>query len=573
MRGFGALTPARVSSTTARGQGGVVVNSNHKRKENAISVLSELLEKRDKVQGKLDALLAGLRVRDEDTGEERERDLTPEEEQRSTELLEKRAKLDARIKEENDKVATDNLLAEARRNAGGLSVEARSDGQGADMSVERETMTYGYGSDNSFFADQYYIATRSPVDPVYQAALRRQFEYASEVEREIADGSKFGKHAEKQYRELLREASAKSGARGTESDWKVAIREARSRGRVSVSDKGMPGVESRALTTGGGTTASAGGGGVAAFVTPFFTEPDYVPYREFGRAFADQCTQRPLPAYGMTIYMPQITGPAAVSTSYTEGSGVTETDPTQGFISAGLIIVAGEVTTSQAILDRTGPNFEYDVVIWDQLERDYAQKWDVYVLTQALANATSQSWTGNSNAFELVASTLPGSGGFYGQVSKAKAGIRTTAGTVLNPNRLFLDPARWEFIAAWADSQGRPVVVPDYAGPYNAAAGGSSDGDAGIEGPTGYRFNGLPVYTDHNIPTTTTANFDQAIVADLTQVWTYEGARVHRVLPQTLGGNLQVIFQQFSYGTTLVRYNAAVVKINGSGMSAISYTG
>jgi hypothetical protein len=482
---------------------------------------------------------------------------------RAKELLKDRGLLNKRIATESKTSSQQRQLAEARAAAG---VVHHLGGDGVSMSVLSEPRAYGPGSPNSYFADMVYLQRKGPMDPLYRAAYQRQVEWSNQVEHEIADDTQLGRHAAKQYRERYREG----GVRGGDVDWRIALTEARDRGRVGVQDKT---VESRALTTGGGATASAAGGGAAAFVTPFFTEPDYVPYREFGRAFADQCTKRPLPDYGMTIYTPQVTSAAAVSTSYSENAGVTETDPGQGFISAGLIITAGQVTTSQAVLDRTGPNFEYDTVIWDQLSRDYAQKWDAYVVTQALMNATSQSWAGNAGAFELVASTLPGAGGFYGQVSKAKAGIRTTAGTVLNPNALFLDPARWEFIAAWSDSQGRPVVVPDYAGPFNATAGGSASGDVGIEGRTGYRLNGLPVFTDHNIPTTTTANFDQAVVGDLSQVWCYEGELVHRVLPQTLAGNLEVIFQQYSYGTVLIRYNAAVTKISGSGMSAISYVG
>ena len=131
-----------------------------------------------------------------------------------------------------------------------------------------------------------------------------------------------------------------------------------------------------------------------------------------------------------------------------------------------------------------------------------------------------------------------------------------------------MDPARWEAIASWGDVNGRPIVVADPNGPFNAAAGGSATGDVGIEGPTGFRFNNLPAVTDHNLPTTGgTANQDQVIVADTTQTWVYEGDIVHRVLPQTLGGNLQVIFQQYSYAAVLQRYNAAVTKINGTALT------
>lgn len=516
--------------------------------------------------------MASLHVKDEESGEESDRELTPDEEQRSQELLEKRSKLDARIKEENDKAATQNLLAEARRNAG-VNVETRSDGT-ADASVENEPKVYGFGSSNSYFADLYYTnpTYNAPNSPVFQAAAQRQFEWSNQVEHEIADGTKYGRWAEKQFREFYRSPMGSKDNPGNGPDHRKIYAECRSRGRVGLSDKGMPGVEQRAITTGGGATASASGGGAAAFVTPIFTESDYVPFREFGRVFADETTKRPLPAYGMTVYTPQVTGGAAVSTSYSEDGSVTETDPSQGFISAGLIITAGQVTTSQAVLDRTGPNFEYDVVIWDQLERDYAQKWDVYVITQALASATSQSWTGNSGSFVLTAPSGNGSGGFTGQVAKAAAVMETTAGTVLSPNHLFLVPSRWRYISAWSDGSERPVVVPQVAGPYNAWAASPGNPTLIPEGNTGYQLGGLPIWTDNNIPTTTTALFDQAVVTDSSQTWSYEGAPVHRVLPQTLAGNLEVIFQQYSYGTVLQRYTAAVTKINGSGMAAISYT-
>jgi hypothetical protein len=487
------------------------------------------------------------------TVEHRGGDLTATDQSKAEKLLEKRKALAKRIEEETDRSTRQGMLNEARRQAGLTAVSDAS----ASMAVLSEPRTYGVGSPNSYYADLYY--TNRSSHPSQEMALRRQDEWAHQVEVEIADDSQFGRRAAKQFREHFREAHG--------ADWRAFLTEARSRGRVGLADKGT-GMESRALTTGGGASASSSGGGIAAFVTPIFTESDYVPYREFGRSFANECTKRPLPDSGMAIYTPQVTSAAAVSTSYTEGSGVTESDPGQGYISAGLIIVAGEVTTSQAVLDRTGPNFEYDVVIWDQLSRDYTQKFDVYVLTQALTNATSQSYTGT---FKVTATSNVG--GLYGQVAQAKATIRTTAGTVLNPNRVIMDPVRWEALAGWADSTGRPIIVPNYAGQFNAVGAGSATGDVGVEGPTGYRFAGLPAITDHNIPTTGgTLNQDQVIVADTTQTWVYEGDQIHRVLPQTLGGNLQVIFQQYSYAAVIQRYTPAVVKINGSAMSPPSFT-
>jgi HK97 family phage major capsid protein len=272
----------------------------------------------------------------------------------------------------------------------------------------------------------------------------------------------------------------------------------------------------------------------------------------------------------MEVYIPYVGGPAGIANQGSDGLPINETDPTFGYRSGSLQTEAGQVTVTQVLLDRAGPGFSFDRMIFDQLNRAYAPVVDTYVLNQALLNATTQIWSGNAGAFDLTVTS--GSGGFYGQVSKAKAGIRTSAGTVLNPQHLFLYATRWEYIAAWSDSQGRPVVVPDYANAFNAVAAGNPSGDVGIEGNTGYRFNGLRAFTDQNIPLFGTTSEDQVIVGDLNEVYVYEGEPVTRAVPQTLAQNLQVLLQQYSYITSIVRYPAAVVSITGTGMSTISYT-
>ena len=203
-----------------------------------------------------------------------------------------------RVEEEQAKVERQQMLAEARSTAG-VVVSTRSDGNGADVSVENEPKVYGYGSANSYFADLYYTSVHSWQSPQFQAAFQRQLTWSAQVEHEIADGTRFGKQAEKQFREHYRSPQGDGSFPGAGPDWRGILTECRSRGRVGLSQQGIP--EQRAITTGGGATASASGGGAAAFVTPIFTESDYVPYRQFGRTFTDECTKRPLPPYGMTI--------------------------------------------------------------------------------------------------------------------------------------------------------------------------------------------------------------------------------------------------------------------------------
>ena len=537
-------TQRKGGSTAPLWSGRRGVCSTPHRKEWAINPLESLLEKRGTAAEELEGIL-----RDPESGDERET-LTTEQETRSNELLTEIKEFDSEIERVSAEVRTQKMLTEARALANIGSTTT-------DVSVVDEKPVYGGGSPNSYYADQIVLQRNNPMDPRYRAAWDRMMAWSDHVERQVAEGTEFGRDSEKRLLEVYRDSEVRVVTQ--------IVSEVRERGRLARELK--DGVESRAVASGGGATASASGGGAAAFITPVFGRP-YIPYREYGRAFADQCFSAPLPDYGLAIYKPQVTGGAGIA-QWTENNTVTETDPTAGFAAATLVIFAGEVTLSQVILDRMAPDYKFDVMCEDQLRRKYDPQFDSYVLTQALANATSQSWTGNSNAFDLT--TTSGSGGFYGQVSKAKAAMRKLTGTVLNPTSLFLDPARYEYIAAWADSNGRPLVVPDYAGPFNAAAN-SGDGDAGIEGYTGTRFNGLPVFTDPTIPTTTTANFDQALVSDLSEVEVYEGSAINRVLPQTLASNLETILQRYSYATVLVNYNAAVTKINGSGFSAISYT-
>jgi hypothetical protein len=189
--------------------------------------------------------------------------------------------------------------------------------------------------------------------------------------------------------------------------------------------------------------------------TPAFFVPDYAPWREFGREFINAC---------------HVTRGEKVE-AQTEGEAVAEQTPTAGYLSGALKTLAGEVIVSQQLLDRAGPNFKFDSLIFDQLNRRYALEADSYVLKEVLAVATSQEWSGSSNEFVLYnKGSKPG--GFIGQVVKAKASIRTTAGTVLNPTHLFLRADRWEQISAMTDENARPLVNAIYQGPYAAFAGG-----------------------------------------------------------------------------------------------------
>lgn len=506
-----------------------------------MSALATLVESRDAADTELRGLLFA-----EDGVTERT-DLTPEQESRSATLLTDLKDLDKRIDEETDKTQRQNRLAEARS-----LIAPKS----AGVTVTDEPMVYGERASQSFYLDQIRSSMyRMGIAPTDGGAGARLVEYEHQIEREIANDSEIGQRAAEHVRESFRE----SGANAPQ-----LFAEVRSRGRASLEDK----AELRTgITTGGGATASASGGGGAAVVSPVIFLDEYAPYKQYGRAFANACAKQELPPYGMEIYIPAVTGPAS-DTQVAEAASVPETDPTLAYRSATVVIIAGQVTVTQTLLDRAGPNFSFDKLIFNQLNRSYAQNFDQYVITQALAGATTQSWAGNSGVFDLAATS--GSGGFVGQVLKAAGAMEELEGTVTTPSALFLKPSRWRFIESWGDSSGRPVVVPNDGGQFNAW--GYGPGDHTIDGFTGYNLGGLPVHKDPNIPFQGTTTLDQAIVADLSQVYVFEGPQNPRVLPQTLAGTLQVILQTFSYASALPLYPAAVTDITGTGFSAMTYT-
>lgn len=495
-------------------------------------ILKDLLESRATAQAKYEEFVTPLI----EAGAE----LTDEQQTQRGALRAAVDNLDARIDEVEAEEKRKTHLAEVRATNG---LDAPKGGPALEV---HEPTTYGKGSPNSYFLD---LATVSvgQTNPGYEEARARLQRASHEVAVEMLTNTSPEK------RNAIRSMVAEEQRRAGKDSVRDTLKRYEALGQTG-----------RGELRAGMDTGSGSGG---SFATPVYQVSEYAPYREAGRAFADACNKQELPAYGMTVYIPHVTGPAGVANQATQNTGVNETDPTAGYLSGNLNTLAGEVTVSQQLLDRVGPGFQFDRMIFDQLNRDYAPKFDAQVLTAALAGAGTVAYT-DSTGFHL--NVANGTGGFYSKVSGAKSSIRKGAGTFLRPSHLFLDPARWEFISGWGDGQARPVVVPSYAGPFNAVAGGSADGDTSIDGPTGYRLNGLPVFTDANIPTPT-AGADQAIVGDLSEVYVFEGAQITRALPQTVGGNLSVLLQLYSYNTTIVRYPLGVQTISGSGMATISF--
>jgi hypothetical protein len=400
--------------------------------------------------------------------------------------------------------------------------------------VKSEPRTYGWGSPNSYVLDRVRAAIMGC--PGQSDAIGRLNQHAAEQAGEIRLGTPEGKRALRELKNVYQE-----------NENKRSVDEAIDRARVYTS-------ESRS----GLDTTSASGG---SFVTPQYYVNDYAPYRQFGRTFIDQCNKQPLPDYGMTIYIPQVTAAATVNSQANQNSGISETDPVAAYLSQSLTTNAGQVTVSQQLLDRAGPNFQYDVMVFDQLDKAYNLTVDVYALTQALANAGSVTYS--TPGLTAAGPGAGSEGSLYSLMGKAVSNIATTAGTVMAPTHAFIHPTNWAWNEAQTDTQGRLLVTQNFAGPVNAAVAGG-DGKPVAEGDTGYKVHGLPLMTDANIPTKSSNN--QAIVANMAEVYVWEGSPVDRVVPQTYAQNLSVLFQRYAYIAAIVRYPTAVQSLNGAGL-------
>lgn len=439
------------------------------------------------------------------------RDLTDDEESRRVELRSTVERIDARIaevREENERAAK---LAEIRS---GLPA--------GDSVVRSEPRTYGEGSAHSYFADLAWAAM--PGDAHFRDANERLSAHGREMVRDAVNDSEV-------RAQVVRKARAHY--RGDESRARQFINQ----------------VESRAMDT----TAASGG----SFVTPQYLVEEYAAYRQFGRSFINETNLHPLPDYGMTVYLPAVQNPAGVVAQPSQGNAVNENDPTAGYLSSNLTTEAGQITLSQQLLDRAGPGIQFDRIAFDQLMRSYNSTVDAATITAALSAAGTV--TDNDTTGSAITD-------FYKDVAQAGSQMETAAGTVLSPDHIYVSPTEWNYLGSRVDSQGRPLVVPSYAGVFNAIAAGSS-GKPMPEGDTGYEVLGSRIIKDGNIPTVTAGTNPtqtQVIVAHMPEVWVWEGDLVPRTLPQTLAGNLQVLLQVYAYWALIVRYPKAVQQITGA---------
>lgn len=412
-------------------------------------------------------------------------------------------------------------LAETDRALEGL--EARS------AKVVSEARVYGPKSAHSYFED---LGLRSDPDPSISGPAReRQARYGAELAYEMRRGSPEGQRVLRSIRERYRQ------------EREDLHREA----------------ESRAIGTDGGISATAAGE-AAAFVTPYFIELDWAPYRGKARSFADNCGTWPMPDYGMKAYVPYFSSAASASEA-TEGSAPSESSPTSALQSATVELVSGQVVVSQQMRDRalTGGG-AFDLVVGRQIHQQLDEAIDLYVLNQAITNGKAVNGQSSYSTKNL-----------YEDLALAREQLTDTAGTRLKPTHLFTTSDLYSYATRQVDATTeRPILTPQFV-PGFPLANNADGGPQGGNLPKWARFTGTVLpggvlwFEDDNIPTYGTTSQTQLVVSAPDEAITLcEAEPILSAFPETDAAHLQVVLNLREYVVAVTRHASGTAAVTSA---------
>lgn len=310
--------------------------------------------------------------------------------------------------------------------------------------------------------------------------------------------------------------------------------------------------ENRALSTVDG----AGG----FFVPPGWLLDVYGETARAGRPFADACTRLALPRTD-SVSIPRLVTGTTVGVQ-TQGTAVSRTDPTDAAATSKVTTIAGEALINLQLLDQS-PTAMDEVVARD-LAAAYATELDRQVI---FGDGTGQNLLGvlsvaGTNAVTYT-DTTPTFSELYPKIAAAIEAVHE--GVFLPPDAIWVHPRRWAWMLSAVDTQNRPLVVPDAAGPANAAG---TAGTVASQGRVG-SVQGIPVHVDASIPTNRGAgvNEDVIVVARMSELFLLESDLRIRVLPEPYASSLQVLVQAYAYSAFVAnRRPAAVSVISGTGL-------
>jgi len=292
------------------------------------------------------------------------------------------------------------------------------------------------------------------------------------------------------------------------------------------------------------------------FVPPLWLVQQYVALARAGRVTADLSSKYELPGGTDSINMPKIASGSTV-TATTDNSTVSNTDMTTSTVTAPVNTYAGQQVFALALLEQSPINF--DQVVFADLIAAHAQAIGSAVIGGAGSGGAHEGILTNTAVNSVVyTSTSPTGTGVYTVVAQAVSSVARQR--YLPATAIVMNPQRWYWLSSQVDGNGRPLVVPNAGGPFNAV--GVQDANV-AEGSVGTML-GLPVFLDPNIGTTYSTSQDRIIVARFSDLALFEGPIRSRVLFETDADKLQVRLQVYSYSAfTSRRYSQAISVCSG----------
>jgi len=303
------------------------------------------------------------------------------------------------------------------------------------------------------------------------------------------------------------------------------------------------------------STDAAGG----YLVAPLYLQEEFVEYARAGRKTADVIGSRPLPANTDSVNIPTQDGGVSVA-AQSDNASVSETDATFSTLAADVKTIAGMQDVSQQLVDRSVPGV--DQVIFGDLVKAYATTLDTAVLNSSTSNNKGLLQVTGINAVTYTDAS-PTLTELYPKIADAVQQIAT--GIFQPATAIFMHPRRWAFCLAAADGSNRPLITP--TAPMNGAG---TFGGVVAEGAVG-SIQGLPVFTDANIPTTLGASTteDRIIVAAVPELylWEDQSGPYLETFRDVGSGSLTVRFRMHNYyAQAHARRPKAISVISGTGL-------
>ncbi len=264
---------------------------------------------------------------------------------------------------------------------------------------------------------------------------------------------------------------------------------------------------------------------------------------------------------GWVIHSPGFTsGNSFGAGTQNENDGVTTSDATGGFWSDPINVetFSGLIIASQQLLDRGGYDGQggnFDAIAAAEMWEQAKAEWDIYVINQAIANATVVTQTA-ALSFPLLLANL----------TAGRENMSNTAGYYGKATHVFSTSNVTEWAFKQVDSEQRPIIVPDAASLIAASPAGQIGTDTTF---TGVWLNRQPWYEDDNIPLA--SGNQQVLLVDTNEVFTWKSPTPSVVChPETSSTSLSVVIRSHFYGASAVRHLAAVQQITGNGYANIS---